>query len=192
MENAIRPTKGRLFYVVGASGVGKDSLMQYARETLDKTHPIVFAHRYITRPAKAGGENHIALSECEFALRERHSLFAMDWQSHGFRYAIGIEIDAWLAKGMTVVVNGSRAYTQKARERYPVMHVVWISARPQVLATRLVRRGRESQAEIAARLERNSRIEVELPSSALHISNDGVLESAGSRLIALLAGHNPL
>ena len=183
---------GRLFYVVGASGVGKDSLMQYARDALDNAHTVVFAHRYITRAAKAGGENHIALTAVEFALRRRHGLFAMDWQSHGLHYAIGIEIDDWMAKGLTVVVNGSRSYLPVARKRYPGMSVIWISAGPQLIAARLARRGRESRAEIAARLARNSRVEAEPPGGALQIRNDGALESAGGRLVALLAGGNPL
>ncbi|MGZ5147587.1 MAG: phosphonate metabolism protein/1,5-bisphosphokinase (PRPP-forming) PhnN, partial [Burkholderiales bacterium] len=111
--------RGRLFYVVGASGVGKDTLMQYARDTLHDEHAVLFAHRYITRPAGAGGENHVALTAQEFEVRKRHGLFAMTWQSHGLHYAIGIEIDIWLAKGLTVVVNGSRAYISAARRRYP-------------------------------------------------------------------------
>lgn len=61
---------GRLFYVVGASGVGKDTLIRHARDALrPNAHHIVFAHRYITRPVDAGGENPIALTQAEFALR---------------------------------------------------------------------------------------------------------------------------
>jgi ribose 1,5-bisphosphokinase len=184
--------QGRLFYVVGASGVGKDTLMQYARDTLHDEHAVLFAHRYITRPAGAGGENHVALAAEEFEMRKRHGLFAMTWQSHGLHYAIGIEIDMWLAKGLTVVVNGSRAYISAARRRYPAMKVVWISAGPKLLAARLARRGRESRAEIAKRHARNARVDVEPPGGALHIRNDGPLESAGGRLVAVLAGENPL
>jgi ribose 1,5-bisphosphokinase len=180
--------EGRLFYVVGASGVGKDSLIQYARDALGKRHPVVFAHRYITRPPRPQGENHIALTEPEFVLRKRRGLFAMTWASHGYRYAVGLEIDEWLAKGLTVVVNGSRRYLPVARKRYPGMQVVWISAAPQVLAKRLARRGRESRNEIDARLRRNSRLGVKPPGGALHINNEGPLESAGSRLVDLLAG----
>ena len=184
--------QGRLFYVVGASGVGKDTLMQYARDTLHDEQAILFAHRYITRPADAGGENHVALTAAEFDVRKRHGLFAMSWQSHGLHYAIGIEIDAWLSKGLTVVVNGSRAYIRTARRRYPAMSVVWISAGPKLLAARLARRGRESRAEIAERIARNSSVDVAPPGGALHIRNDGPLESAGGRLVAVLAGENPL
>ncbi len=180
----------RLFYVVGASGVGKDSLMRYARDAMGDAHTVAFAHRYITRPAEPDGENHIALTKPEFLLRQRHGLFAMAWESHGLHYAIGIEIDAWLASGLTVVVNGSRTYIPAARERYPDMKVVWISAAQQVLVKRLVRRGRESLAEISARLQRNSRLGVKPPGGALHIRNDGSLESAGGRLVDLLAAES--
>ena len=177
---------GRLFYVVGASGAGKDSLIQYARSALDGKSAIVFAHRYITRPAQSEGENHIALTRGEFLLRKRHELFAMTWQSHGFHYAIGVEIDAWLGKGLNVIVNGSRSYIPAASARYPKMQVIWISASPQVLAARLARRGRESRAEISARLQRNARLGVEPPPGALHINNEDTLESSGALLVALL------
>ena len=176
----------RLFYVVGASGAGKDSLIQYARGALGGKGATVFAHRYITRAAQSDGENHIELSKSEFLQRKRHELFAMTWQSHGFHYGIGAEIDVWLEKGLNVVINGSRSYIPVAMSRYPQMQVIWISAAPQVLAARLARRGRESRAEISARLQRNSRLGVDPPAGALHINNEGALENAGSLLVKLL------
>ena len=177
---------GRLFYVVGASGVGKDSLIEYARERLAETHAIAFAHRYITRAAESGGENHIELTAGEFEQRERLGLFAMAWESHGYRYGIGIEIDAWLSKGIAVVVNGSRGYVPSVRARYPQIGIVWISADPQAVEARLEQRGRESRDEIDARLARNGRLGVAAPPGVLRIDNDGTLEEAGERLVALL------
>jgi ribose 1,5-bisphosphokinase len=53
--------KGWLYYLVGASGCGKDSLLTYARQHLKKIEMVFFAHRYITRPPADGGENRIAL-----------------------------------------------------------------------------------------------------------------------------------
>ena len=160
--------------------------MHYARGALGESHRVVFAHRYITRPAESGGENHIELTPPEFRQRKRLGLFAMTWESHDYHYGIGVEIDAWLDKDLTVVVNGSRGYVRSARRRYPDVSVVWVSADPQVLAARLEQRGRESRKEIAARLERNARLGVKAPRGALHISNDGALEDAGRQLVAVL------
>src|ERR1700749_495447 len=111
----------QLIYIVGASGVGKDSLMHYARQQLNGSIPLVFAHRYITRSATEGSENHIVLTVEEFSNRKARGLFALDWESHNLYYGIGIEIDVWIAKGFNVVVNGSRQYLPVAKERYPTM-----------------------------------------------------------------------
>jgi ribose 1,5-bisphosphokinase len=93
---------------MGPSGAGKDSVMNRGRALLPATAPVFFAHRYITRPADIGGENHIALTEAEFRLRRDHGLFAFDWEAHGNRYAIGSEIQTWRTAGLTVVVSGPR------------------------------------------------------------------------------------
>jgi ribose 1,5-bisphosphokinase len=177
---------GRLFYVVGASGVGKDSLIAYARERLACSYRVVFAHRYITRPRVAGGENHIELAPGEFVQRERLGLFAMSWQSHGYRYGIGIEVDAWLERDLAVVVNGSRDYVPSVRQRYPASGIVWISADPDAIAARLAQRGRESREEIEARLERNASLGIDAPQDALRIDNNGTIDAAGAQLTALL------
>ena len=84
----------RLIYLMGPSGAGKDSLLAALRADADSA-PLV-AHRYITRPADAGCENHIALSEPEFLRRRAKGLFALDWQAHQQHYAFGIEVDLWL------------------------------------------------------------------------------------------------
>ena len=51
---------------MGPSGAGKDSILDRARVLTLPGTPVVFAHRYITRPAGSGGENHVALSAAEF------------------------------------------------------------------------------------------------------------------------------
>lgn len=180
----------RLIYVVGPSGSGKDSLLRHARERLADDPGLVFAHRYITRPADAGGENHIALSPAEFAARRRQRLFALDWESHGHAYGVGIEIDLWLARGVSVVVNGSRAYLGEASRRYPGLLAVHIDAPTEVLRARLLARGREDAASIEQRLERHARMQVDAWMYAGPvITNDGPLERAGEQLVALLRRH---
>ena len=97
LVNASSDMAGALVYVMGPSGAGKDSVLERARALLSADLPIAFAHRYITRPADVGGENHVALSRAEFALRRAHGLFAFHWHAHGNDYGIGQEIHAWRA-----------------------------------------------------------------------------------------------
>jgi ribose 1,5-bisphosphokinase len=191
-EGTASVSEARLFYLIGSSGAGKDTLIQYARRALAQHSRVVFAHRYITRPLQPGGENYIVLTEGEFALRARAGLFAMQWQSHGWRYGVGIEVDEWLARQCDVVVNGSRAHLAAARARYPQLKAVWITADAGTIARRLAQRGRESAAEIAGRLARNARFGTEPGPSALRIENEGSPEEAGARLVALLARESGL
>lgn len=188
MSTARSQAGARLVYIVGASGAGKDTLIHYARNALGRDAATIFAHRYITRPAGANSENHVALTRREFAQRKRKGLFALDWESHGLRYGVGIELDAWLEKGLTVVVNGSRDYIPAARRRYPGIEVVWIVAGRRTLASRLANRARESQSQIDARLERNSRLAARPARGVVRIRNEGPVADAGERLLAVLAG----
>jgi ribose 1,5-bisphosphokinase len=186
MATPERAGTARLFYLMGASGAGKDSLLSYARQRLAGDLRVTFAHRYITRPAGAGSENHVALTAQEFELRHQLGCFAMDWRAHGLRYGIGREIDIWLGVGIDVVVNGSRGYFDEAAARYPALIGVVVEASPAILAARLQQRGREAPADIAARLERR---ELDAPTaSLLTLRNDGPLAEAGERLVRILAG----
>lgn len=178
------PQPGRLFYVIGPSGSGKDSLMRYARTRLEAEPSVVFAHRYITRPVELQGENHIVLSEAEFESRRIAGLFALHWDSHGLRYGIGREIDVWLQQGRNVVMNGSRAYLPEAMQRYPQLLPLQVTASAEVLAVRLRARGRENEEQIAGRIARASQFN---PVGVI-IENNGELAEAGERLVALFSG----
>lgn len=156
--------------------------MGYARDHLDPGLPVAFAHRYVTRPAGAGGENHVSLTEDEFALRQGLGLFALSWSSHGLRYGVGAEIDAWMACGLRVVVNGSREYYPLARSRYPGMTAVEIVADPETLALRLSLRGRETPDQVLERLRRAEQLETRRQ-NVVRIDNSGPLALAGENLL---------
>ncbi len=204
---------GTLIYLMGASGSGKDSLLRYAREHLEHESGLCFAHRYITRPADAGGENHIALSATEFQSRLRARLFALHWQSHDLHYGIGLEINQWLARGLTVVLNGSRAHLAKARQLYPELLPVWVEVSPETLRQRLQQRGREDAGTIERRLQRNQHVPSAAsgnahgtadshagtdaatthtwPSGGHVIVNEGPLDEAGAQLVSLIRSTLP-
>ena len=168
---------GPLFYVMGPSVAGKDSVLARARQLLAPDTSVIFAHRYITRPAEASGENHVALSDLEFAMRRTHGLFAFHWQAHGNHYGIGREIHAWRKAGLTVVVSGSRENFQGVAGVDPDTYPVLITAPA---------RGREDEAAAARRLERSDAYDVHDP-RLITIVNDGPLDEAATGLVRVLA-----
>ena len=177
---------GPLVYVMGPSGAGKDSVLDRARGLLSVDTPGAFAHRYITRPADIGGENHVALSRAEFALRRAHGLFAFHWHAHGNDYGIGREIEAWRAAELTVVVSGSREHYEKVAGSDPQLHPVLITAAADKLRARLAARGREDAVAAARRLARSDAHPVSDP-RLLTIVNDGALDAAAEAFVRALA-----
>lgn len=185
--------KGTLFYVIGASGAGKDSIMRYAREQLGTEKldgdinqnftGVMFAHRYITRAVELQGENHIELSPVEFRQRLSAGLFSMHWHSHNTDYAIGSEIDTWLEKGLNVVVNGSRRYFPEAFKRYPEMKPIFIQVSKEKLKQRLLARGRETLEQVESRLERAVQFNQIVNENMIVINNDEALSVAGDKFI---------
>jgi len=175
-----------LFYVMGPSGAGKDSVLARARALLPADTSVVFAHRDITRPPEASGENHVALSAAEFAMRRAHGLFAFHWQAHGNHYGIGREIHAWRKSGLTVVVSGSREHFQDVAGVDPDTYPVLITAPVELLRDRLAARGREDEAAAARRLERSDAYEVHDP-RLITITNDGPVDDAARTLVTALA-----
>ena len=178
---------GRLVYVMGPAGAGKDSVLQYARRRLAGRYPVVFAHRYITRPLGEDIENYIALSRAEFDLRKARRLFALDWRAYGFRYGIGIEIEDWLAAGLSVVVDGSRAHFAANSALWAGILPVHVTASQAELRRRLIARGREGRDAIERRLRRAARFAPKHP-QLVTIDNSGPLERAGEIFIQVLKG----
>jgi ribose 1,5-bisphosphokinase len=184
--------QGRLLYLIGASGAGKDSLLDYARHRLADHAGVRFARRCITRPASSGGEDHIALSREAFLQRQAQGGFAMAWRSHGLDYGIGTEILDWLTQGLCVVVNGSRDYLPVAAAHFAAFEPVLLQVETDVLRSRLRARGRESVDQIDRRLALGAQRDAALCHPRLvRIDNNGALEAAGERLVALIRGEGP-
>ncbi|QUM75620.1 ribose 1,5-bisphosphokinase [Moritella sp. 24] len=167
----------KLFYIIGPSGSGKDTFIQALRQQWPNN--LLVAHRYITRCADSGGENHIELSLAEFMLRQQSQLFSMYWQANQHSYGLGYEIETWLDKGFDVVVNGSRAYLPTAQKKFGTQLVpVSIQVEMNILAQRLRSRGRENEHEIKHRLQRARNYHSNLPDNAICIDNSDTITSA--------------
>ena len=173
--------RGTLFLIVGPSGSGKDTLIAAARERLGAGY--VYPRRTITRPADAGGEDHLAETAAGFEARESAGDFALTWRAHGLTYGIPASIDEELARGQHVVVNVSRTAVPEARKRFAPARVVLVTASPDTLRTRLVARGREDADALVERLERAPPVDADVI-----IMNDGALHTAGDAFVDALKG----
>jgi ribose 1,5-bisphosphokinase len=185
--------QGKLFYLMGASGSGKDTLLRSVRQRLPSEAPVRFATRYITRPEEQEGENHIALTETEFERLLRDGCFAMNWTSHGLQYGIGTEINRWLENGLNVVVNGSREYFSEAERTNPNIIPIMICVSDRLLRQRLLQRGRESAEAIEERLARAHAFGglVKHP-RLITIDNSGPLEEACEKLVSIFTSKSTL
>ena len=175
--------RGTLHLVVGPSGVGKDMLIDAARTARPD---LLYPRRTITRPADAGGEAHRAMTPQAFAAAVAEGAFALHWQAHGLHYGVPACIEPALANGRPVLVNVSRGVIDAARARFSPLRVLSVTAPPAALAERLAGRGRESAADIAARLARAPYL---LPSGAdvWPIHNGGTPEEGITAFLAALA-----
>ncbi|OZI67115.1 phosphonate metabolism protein/1,5-bisphosphokinase (PRPP-forming) PhnN [Bordetella genomosp. 11] len=174
-----------LVYIMGASGSGKDTLLRHVRGMSTPRDRILVAHRYITRPSGVD-EASVALSEDEFVRREQLGCFALSWRSHGLAYGVGVEIDAWMAAGVTVLVNGSRAHLPRAWARYPGLCAVEIAVDARTLKQRLSSRGRENTQAIEERLARaTAAFDVPAGCELLTVDNNGAPEQAADRVLEI-------
>jgi ribose 1,5-bisphosphokinase len=178
---------GALVLVVGPSGAGKDTLMDAARAELAGAPGFHFARRLITRPAMAGAEDHDSCDEAAFAAARARGELALSWRAHGLHYGIPRCELAGVVVGEVVIANISRSEIAAAEMLAERVVVIEISAPATVLAKRLAARGRESEADIAARLAREAPLAVRR-AVLRRISNDRSVAEGAAELVGMLRG----
>lgn len=181
----MEPLPGHLVLVVGPSGAGKDSVLTGARAALRGDAGFVFPRRFVTRLSNPDAEDHVSMTEMEFAMAVADGAFALWWRAHGNSYGIGRFVESHLDCGAVVSVNCSRASVADAYSRFPNVTVVEITAPEDVLVSRIVARGRETAEQARERLARKV---PDYPSGVhvVRISNDGDLAEAVQQFCSLL------
>jgi len=179
VTEAIGP--GAFVAVVGASGVGKDALLSYARARSGALAR--FPRRAITRPP-GNGEDHEPLTEAEFAQARARGAFAVCWQAHGLHYGIPAAADVAVRDGRVVVANVSRGVLDELAARYRRLVVVRVTVSEQVRAQRLRARRREPESGVGQRLARPD----PAPGHRVDtlITNDGSVAEGGGQLVRVI------
>jgi len=180
----------RLIYIIGPSGAGKDSLLAWLRQHLPIDAPLHWARRSITRAADGGNEDHESVDQAGFSALRSAGHFALHWEANGLSYGVRQTELEPLAQRHWVLLNGSRSYLPEVRRRYQGVQVVHITANAATLEKRLLSRGRETAAEVQARVQRAlafSPVTLGAPdASVIEIQNNASLVEAGQALLQAL------
>lgn len=161
---------GRLIYLMGPSGAGKDTLIRFIDERQEL--PIYLPKRFVTRPVNPNQpEHHIALTPAEFANMLAAGEFSCHWRANGYDYGLGLDVTEALQKGLWVLINGSRAHYQRLPPKLQDAAVpVYLDVSAEVQLQRLLARGREQLDDIVARIARSNMLAAQLPAQCLHIN----------------------
>jgi ribose 1,5-bisphosphokinase len=186
-DHPVRIGPGRLVLVVGPSGAGKDTLLNFARAACAGDRTIVFPRRFVTREASPSEDNRQLVPESFRAALTRGE-FAVHWEAHGHCYALPRDVDDDIRAGRIVVANVSRTVVDAMRRGYANVVVVEITAPPDVLARRLAMRARGSDGAIELRLRRNVDAAPAGPDFTIVIVNVGDAEPHARQLLAAIKG----
>lgn len=152
-EAAVQHAPGALVLVVGASGVGKDTMLAGAAQKLRDRRDIAFVRRCITRPAHAS-EDFQSMTREAFERARASGEFSMTWEAHGLSYGVPAVVAQDVGAGRTVVLNASRRVVSQARQQFVRVFVTLVECAAHIRAERMAARQRESMIEIVARLSR--------------------------------------
>ncbi len=175
---------GRLIYLMGPSGAGKDTVLLGLSSLLGSS--AYLAPRVITRASTATEPASVSVTQAEFEYMESSGRLAMAWRANGLAYGVLRDINDRLVEGCDVLLNGSRAYLPEARRKYADLVPVLLNVEPELLRQRLHARGRENTHQILQRLQRNDRFERLQVGPVLVIDNSRDADSTIQTLYAHL------
>ena len=178
----------RVFVITGPSGVGKGTLIRTLRERLPELELSVSATTRAPRPGERDGVDYHFLSDADFQRRVDAGDFVEHAVYSGRRYGtLRSELERRTAAGHPVVLEIETQGARQVRTTLPEAVQVFI-APPSLdaLRTRLIGRGTDDDAEVAARL-RVATEELAAQGEFGHVVVNDRLEDAVAQLVAIVA-----
>ncbi len=136
----------KVILIVGASGVGKDTLIKKIKDKVEAN----FVKRYITREPDNNESNYYVDNEA-FESLDDDSYFISTWEAHNNRYGIA---SSHIKKGLNII-SISRGAIKDFEDRFDFVTTINIILSKEHLFERLKNRGRESNEEIQKRINRS-------------------------------------
>jgi guanylate kinase len=179
----------RVFVITGPSGVGKGTLIRALRERVPELDLSVSATTRRPRPGETQGVDYHFLSDEEFQKRIDEGDFA-EWAEYsGRRYGtLRSELEASTAAGRPVLLEIEVQGARQVRATMPETVQIFITPPSEdALRARLVGRGTDDPADVAARLD-VARTELDAKDEFTHRVCNDRLEDAVAELERVIRG----
>lgn len=176
---------GTVFVIVGPSGSGKDTLINWLRAELQDRREIQFVRRIVTRPSDKGHEDHDTMELAQFLSAKEAGAFATTWQAHDLHYAIPASAKDHVDQGGLAILNGARRALGQLEAAFARLQIIHLDVDPAILAGRLTNRGRNSDTNLSARLAQQ-KLYFQAKTPIIHVTNDGPVEEAGRQIVKLI------
>lgn len=180
---------GTVFVIVGPSGSGKDTLLNWLRAELQDRSEILFVRRIVTRPSDKGHEDHDTMELAKFLSAKEAGEFATVWQAHDLHYAIPASAKDHVDQGGLAILNGARRALDQLEAAFTRLQIIHLDVDPSILAGRLANRGRNSDTNLSARLAQQT-LDFQAKTPIIHVANNGPVEEAGRHIVELIEQHH--
>ncbi|KFL35194.1 MULTISPECIES: AAA family ATPase [unclassified Sulfurospirillum] len=165
----------KIVLIVGASGVGKDTLLKAVKNEIKAN----FVKRYITREPDTN-ESNFYLDKEAFENLEKSDYFVSVWKAHNNYYAIA---KSHIKEGLNII-SISREAIKDFENSFDDVTTIEIGIPKEMLYARLKNRGRENEEAILKRIERyGQKIEAK---NLIYFDNSRPLEESKKAFLALL------
>lgn len=165
----------KIVLIVGASGVGKDTLLELVKDSLEAN----FVKRYITRIPDEN-ESNFYLDKKAFFVLEENGYFVSSWKAHGNLYGIAKE---HIKKGLNII-SVSRDAVKDFEKAFKHVTTIHVTLPKNQLQQRLENRKRETSEEIQLRLHRAlKKVEAK---KLIEFDNSDSLENSSKSFLSLL------
>jgi len=176
---------GTVFVIVGPSGSGKDTLINWLRAELQDRKEIQFVRRIVTRPSDKGHEDHDTMELAQFLSAKEAGAFATTWQAHDLHYAIPASAKDHVDQGGLAILNGARRALGQLEAAFARLQIIHLDVDPAILAGRLTNRGRNSDTNLSARLAQQ-KLYFQAKTPIIHVPNNGPAAEAGRQIVKLI------